>query len=130
MPKEPVYTKFWAKDGRIHAKNVYEDSPEYWLPYLVITLLFIVALVVSGYFFFRQPFEDRPEYLVGPFTLFVALLVNRNGNTAIFMPAFVVGCIWGVVSIFTDINFNLPAYVFCYCSALLLMFIIVLLKNR
>lgn len=130
MAREPVYTRFWADRGGIHVKHVYEDSPEYWLPYIIIALFFVVAFVTSGYFFLRQPFADRLEYLVGPLTLVIAMLTGIDGKSVIFTPAFVIGSIWGVLSIFTSVNFNLAAYVFCYCSTLVFMAIIQLLTNR
>lgn len=131
MAREPVYTRFWADKSKLQVKHVYEDSPEYWGPFLVLIILFLIAFVTSGYYFLNEPFQDRLEYLVAPLTLFTAAYTGIRGRSMIFAPAFIVGCIWGLTGLYSSsITFNIAAYVFCYCSTIALMLFVDFLKRK
>jgi hypothetical protein len=123
MARKPLYTLFWADQGTLKTRDVYEDSFEYWGPYAAAIILFFVSFITSGYFFFNQPLMDRLEYLVAPFTLVVIIQTSMiRERPLIFMPTFIVGCVWALTSLLFDaISFDIATYVFCYCATLIVV---------
>lgn len=129
--QKPKYTTVHLKDGKIIAKEVYEDSLEYFMPFLVIAAMFLLTAGVSGYFFFQEPFEDRLEYFVIVLVMISAVWETHDDRSRLFLPAFILGGVWAGLSLFIDaISFNLVAYVFSYCVGVLLLFLTGIMKSN
>ena len=106
-----------------------------------MTVVFMVVCVVSGYFFFHnhprienvQSFYNEvmetPEAFVIPLTYILALSEMLADKKLVFWPAFSVGCVWGALSLFNLITFDVASYIFFYCCTITLL-IIFSLFNR
>lgn len=132
MPKEPLYTKFSASGGRINVKHVYDTDIEYWGYYAIVFLIFIISFTVSGIIWYRTgAIFECLEISVIPYVFVSIMWTTIDNRPKFFTPTFVLGCIWGFLSLLIDgLRLDIASFVFFYCFSIILVFLVETVKHR